>query len=53
MGAAGIHPMAVDNSWQYRPQESPANGLIEDYAGDAVDGVCGFLHVKGQGALAR
>jgi hypothetical protein len=25
MGAVVIHPMAVDNSWQCRPQESPAN----------------------------
>ena len=36
MGAVGIHPMAVDNSWQYRPQESPANNHIIDDAGDAV-----------------
>jgi len=35
MGAVGIHPMAVDNSWQYRPQESPANRYIQDRAGDA------------------
>jgi hypothetical protein len=26
--------MAVDNAWQYRPQESPANAHIND---DAVD----------------
>ena len=36
MGVVGIYPMAVDNSWQYRPQESPANGHIEDSAGDEV-----------------
>jgi hypothetical protein len=36
MGAVGIHPMAVDNSWQYRPQESPANLRINEGAGDAV-----------------
>jgi hypothetical protein len=35
MGAVGIHPMAVDNSWQYQPQESPANGRITKGAGDA------------------
>jgi hypothetical protein len=27
--------MVVDNSWQYRPHESPANGHIQDDAGDA------------------
>jgi hypothetical protein len=36
MGAVGIHPMAVDNSWQYRPQESPANRRINEGAIDAV-----------------
>jgi hypothetical protein len=36
MGAVGIHPMAVDNSLQYRPQEIPANSYIQDDAGDAV-----------------
>jgi hypothetical protein len=35
MGAVGNHPMAVDISLQYRPQESPANGHIEDGAGVA------------------
>jgi hypothetical protein len=35
MGAVGNHPMAVDNPWQYRPQESPANGHINGDAGDA------------------
>jgi hypothetical protein len=34
MGAVGIHPMAVDNSWQYRPQESPGNSQITYRAGD-------------------
>jgi hypothetical protein len=36
MGAVGIHHMAVDNSWQYRPQESPANGRNTSGAVDAV-----------------
>jgi hypothetical protein len=36
MGVVGIHLMAVDNSWQYRPLESPAYIHIEDDAGDAV-----------------
>jgi hypothetical protein len=35
MGAVGIHPMAVDNSGQYRPQESPANRRINEGAVDA------------------
>jgi len=34
--AIGIHPMAVGNSWQYRPQESPAKRYIHGGAGDAV-----------------
>src|SRR5215213_11305524 len=34
--AVGIHPMAVANSCQYRPQESPANRRINESAGDAV-----------------
>jgi hypothetical protein len=25
MGAVGIHPMAVDNSWQYRPHDKPVS----------------------------
>jgi hypothetical protein len=36
MGAVGIHPMAVDNSWQFRPHESPANDHIMGDAGGAV-----------------
>jgi hypothetical protein len=28
MGAVGILSMAVDNSWQYRPQESLQNATI-------------------------
>ena len=36
MGAVGIYPLAVDNSLQYRPHESPANSHIVDDAGDAV-----------------
>ena len=36
MGAVGNHAMAVDNSCQYRPQESPANRRIIAGAGDAV-----------------
>jgi hypothetical protein len=35
MGAVGIHSMAVDNSWQYRPHESPANLCFTSRAGDA------------------
>jgi hypothetical protein len=35
MGAVDIHPMAIDNSWQYRPQESPAKCYITGGAGDA------------------
>jgi hypothetical protein len=35
MGAVGNHPMAIDNSLQYRPHESPANSHIVDDAGDA------------------
>jgi hypothetical protein len=35
MTAVGIHPMAVDNSRQYRPKESPANSNIQDRAVDA------------------
>jgi hypothetical protein len=35
MGAVGNHPMAVDNSLQYRPRESPANRRINEGAGDA------------------
>jgi hypothetical protein len=34
--AVGNGPLAIDNSRQYRPQESPANGHIEDDAVDAV-----------------
>jgi hypothetical protein len=30
MGVVGFHPMAVDNSWQYRPQESPAETFVGD-----------------------
>jgi hypothetical protein len=40
MGVGGNHPMAVDNLWQYRPQESPANRRINHDAGDAG----GILH---------
>jgi hypothetical protein len=36
MGVVGIYPMAVDNSWQYRPQERRADGHIQDGADDAV-----------------
>ena len=35
MGAVDIHPMAVDNSWQYRPQENPAKHHITGGADDA------------------
>jgi hypothetical protein len=35
--AVGIHPMAVDNSWQYRPHESPAKRYITCGAVDAGD----------------
>ena len=37
MGAVGNYPLTVDNSWQYRPQESAANRRINEGAGDAVD----------------
>jgi hypothetical protein len=36
MGAVGIHPMAVDHSMQFRPQESPANRRIYEGAGAGV-----------------
>jgi hypothetical protein len=43
MGAVGIYPMAVDNSWQYRPQESPANSRINEGTGDAVGILMGLV----------
>jgi hypothetical protein len=36
MGAVDNLLSAVDDSWQYRPQETPANSHIQDGAGDAV-----------------
>jgi hypothetical protein len=38
--AVGIHPMAIDNSLQYRPKESPAKSNIQDRAVDAGGSQC-------------
>jgi hypothetical protein len=35
--------MAVDNSWQNRPQESPAKRYITGGAGDAVGILLGIV----------
>ena len=58
MGAVGIHPTAVDNSLQYRPQESPANSNIQDRAGDAGGILLGFarkclVHSRLSGLLTQ
>jgi hypothetical protein len=42
MGAVSNYPMAIYNSWQHRPQESPANRRINEGAGDAVGILLGF-----------
>jgi hypothetical protein len=45
--AVGNGPMAVEKSWQYRPQESPAKHHITGGAGDAGDTLRGVLRISG------